>query len=68
MRSPLGLTTVLLLALAASAGCVGTLTPVDDQGGDDGGGTVSVARQMFTDDVTPLLNAVCAGCHVGAAG
>jgi mono/diheme cytochrome c family protein len=63
------LASLALLALMLGA-CVGTLEPVDGTGGgggdDDGGGT-SVARQMFTDDVAPLMGA-CAGCHTGAAG
>ena len=59
------------LALTLGA-CVGSLEPVDGTGGgggggdDDGGGT-GVARQMFDDDVAPLMGA-CAGCHTGAAG
>jgi hypothetical protein len=61
------LASLALLALTLGA-CVGTLEPVDGTGGgdDDGGGT-SVARQMFDDDVAPMM-AGCAGCHTGAAG
>jgi len=58
---------VLLAGLLGTA-CVGTLEPVNsDPGGDDTAPT-SVARQMFDDDVRPMLTATCAGCHVGATG
>ncbi len=57
--------------LAGAPGCVGTLTPVDDdEAGDDGGGGGggSVARQMFDEDVVPLLQATCSACHAGTGG
>ncbi len=63
---------ILALLAALVAGCVGTLTPVDDDdtggGGDDDTGGGSVARQMFDDDVAPLLQATCASCHAGTGG
>jgi hypothetical protein len=60
-RTALGLAALLLGA------CVGHLEPLEDDtgGGDDA--PASAARQMFDDDVAPLL-ASCAGCHSGAAG
>jgi hypothetical protein len=48
--------------------CVGTLEPIDGTGDDAPDPTGSVARQMFDAEVSPLLLAACAGCHVGATG
>ena len=62
----------LLTAVLLAGGCVGDLTPVADDGDDDGvspdaggGGGGGVARQMFERDVFPILTAKCgAGCHL----
>lgn len=61
----------LLAAVLFAGGCVGDLTPVADDDGDDdvtpdaGGNTGGVARQMFESDVFPILAAKCgAGCHL----
>jgi len=57
----------------ALAGCVGTLTPVDnggggdDIGGPDAGGGGGAAETQFNGVVAPLLNAACASCHAGTA-
>ena len=60
----------LSFALAVLAtGCVGTLEPFDPGGGGggpDGGGGGGVARQMFDDEVAPMIG-ICAGCHTGPA-
>lgn len=63
---------VPLVLASALAGCVGTLTPVDNEGGDDVGGpdggvAGGVARTQFTTSVQPLLNAACASCHVAGS-
>jgi hypothetical protein len=59
---------ILVLTLSAAA-CVGSLEPIDPGAtGDDTPDPTSVARQMFDEDVSPLLRATCAGCHVGTAG
>lgn len=56
---------VLVLAVLGIAGCVGTLEPVGGTGGGDDTGGTAVARQMFDDDVSPLLGAACSSCHAG---
>ena len=60
---------ILALTLSTTA-CVGTLEPIDPGagGGDDTVDPTSVARQIFEEDVSPLLRAACASCHVGTAG
>ncbi len=69
-RSATHTSCLLLLAALGAAGCVGSLTPLDDSGGTGGddeptGGT---AQSTFTSSVAPLLQGACASCHVGAAG
>src|SRR5687767_8178156 len=60
---------VILALTLATAACVGTLEPIDPGGGgDDTPDPTSVARQIFEEDVSPLLRATCASCHVGTAG
>lgn len=62
----------LLAAVLLAGGCVGDLTPVaDDDGDDDGSGPDAgntggaEARAMFDRDVFPILSAKCgAGCHL----
>ncbi len=59
-----------LALVLGSAACVGSINPMpgDDQTGDDGidDPPASVARQMFDDTVSPMLQAACASCHTGA--
>jgi hypothetical protein len=66
----------LLLAatfLLGTVGCVGGIGGVGDDGGDDGGGDdappAGLAKQMYEEDVYPIMTAQCgAGCHlVGSA-
>jgi hypothetical protein len=64
---------MLRLSLAVTvlmvAGCVGTLEPLDPGeggGGPDAGGGGGIARQMFDDEVAPMIG-ICAGCHTGPA-
>jgi len=60
--------TALVLAVLLVGACVGHLEPLDDDTGTgDDDAPASAARQMFDDDVAPLI-AACAGCHSGAAG
>lgn len=63
----------LLASVLLAGGCVGDLTPVaDDDGDDDVTGpdagnpnTGGQARQLFDRDVFPILSAKCgAGCHL----
>lgn len=61
----------LLAAVLLAGGCVGDLTPMADDDGDDGsspdggGNTGGLARQMFETDVFPIMSAKCgAGCHL----
>ena len=56
-------------AVLLATGCVGTLEPLDpgEGGGPDGGGIGGgIARQMFDDEVAPMIG-ICAGCHTGPA-
>lgn len=57
------------VAALVATGCVGTLEPFDPGGGGDGpdAGAASVARQMFDDDVVPMVG-ICSGCHTGPVG
>jgi hypothetical protein len=65
----------LLAAVLLAGGCVGDLTPVADDNGDDddtqtdgGGQTTGQARAIFERDVYPILSAKCgAGCHLTAS-
>jgi mono/diheme cytochrome c family protein len=55
------------LAIAlGSAACVGQLNTMGDDSTGDDTTTQSAARQMFENEVSPLLAANCAGCHAGA--
>jgi cytochrome c553 len=62
----------ILILMAATAGCVGTLDPMtggdgdgDGTGDGDGDGTGQTARKMFDEDVSPALESACAACHAG---
>ncbi|MCA9676133.1 MAG: hypothetical protein H6709_16175 [Kofleriaceae bacterium] len=57
-----------LAMVLGSAACVGTLDPMpgDDDGVVDPPDPTSQARQMFDDQVAPMLSSACAGCHAGA--
>ncbi len=55
------------LAVLLATGCVGTLEPFDPGGGGggpDGGGGGGVAREMFDQEVAPMIG-ICASCHTG---
>ncbi len=55
-------------ALLSVSACVGSIDTGDDGGGggDDGGGGSSAARLAFENEVFPILQSKCAGCHSGA--
>jgi hypothetical protein len=59
----------LSLARSLTACTVGEVAPGDIGGPDDAAGAATAAAaRAFADDVAPLLDDLCAGCHVAQAG